>query len=140
MQSDMKKAIQVTFPRYEDRNGVLCVYECGQRVPFDIRRVFTVLAGAGDVRGDHAHKQCTQLLVCVSGEILVSCDDGTVVTQYRLDDMGMGLLIPPGLWAKEEYVKGGSVLMVFCDRVYEADDYIRNYDDFKEYVGLMGAK
>lgn len=136
----MTKPIEVTFPRYADKNGVLCVYQCGHDVPFDIRRVFTVTAGKRDIRGDHAHKQCTQLVVCVAGEILVSCDDGAVVTQYHLTDMGTGLLIPPGIWAKEEYVRGESVLMVFCDREYEADDYIRNYDDFKKYIGTRELK
>lgn len=114
---------------------MLCVYEGGQHVPFDIRRVFTVSAREGDTRGDHAHKQCTQLLICVSGKIRVSCDDGSFVTQHLLDNMGAGLLVPPGIWAKEEYVTDSAVLMVLCDRHYEVDDYIRDYNDFKTFVG-----
>lgn len=125
----------IHFKKYEDPNGVLCVYESGQHVPFDIRRVFTVSARKGDTRGDHAHKQCTQLLICVSGQIRVSCDDGSVVTQHLLDNMGASLLVPPGIWAKEEYVTDGAVLMVLCDRNYEVDDYIRDYSDFKTFVG-----
>lgn len=132
----MISATAVHFKKYEDPNGVLCVYEAGHHVPFDIRRVFTVSARAGDTRGDHAHKQCTQLLICASGKIRVSCDDGSVVTQHLLDNMGAGLLIPPGIWAKEEYMTDGAVLMVLCDRGYEAEDYIRDYTDFKTFVGL----
>lgn len=120
---------------YGDENGVLCVYECGQQVPFDIRRIFTISALVGDIRGDHAHKQCSQLLVCVSGQIRVVCDDGLVVTHHLLDSMNYGLLVPPGIWAKEEYMTDGAVLMVLCDRNYEETDYIRNYKEFKYFLG-----
>lgn len=114
-----------------DNNGDLCVYECGQHVPFNIRRVFTVSAKAGDIRGNHTHKKCTQLLVCVTGQIRVTCDDGSVITQHLLDSMDVGLLVPPGIWAKEEYLMDDAVLMVLCDRGYEAEDYIRDYNNFK---------
>jgi dTDP-4-dehydrorhamnose 3,5-epimerase-like enzyme len=131
-------ATRIQFPIHRDENGVLCVYECGQQVPFDVQRVFTVSAKVGDTRGDHAHKLCTQLLVCVSGKIRVSCDDGVTVTLHYLDNMGDGLLIPPGVWAREEYVTDGAVLMVLCDRKYEADDYIREYREFRNYLGDKG--
>ena len=124
----------IQFPKYADPNGVLCVFECGRHVPFDVRRVFTVSARVGNIRGDHAHKKCTQLLVCVSGKIRVTCDDGSVVTEYYLDSMGSGLLIPPGIWAKEDYLVDGAVLMVLCDRGYEGEDYIRDYGDFKTFL------
>ena len=134
----MTSAKAISFKKYEDPNGVLCVYEGGQQVPFNILRVFTVSAKLGDTRGDHAHKQCTQLLICVSGKIRVSCDDGAVVTSHLLNNMGAGLLVPPGIWAKEEYVEDNTILMVLCDRGYEVDDYIRIYDDFKAYIENKG--
>lgn len=130
----MATATLIRFTTHEDSNGTLGVYECGKHVPFDIRRVFTVSAREGDVRGDHAHKECTQLLVCVSRRIRVSCDDGLIVTQYLLDDISMGLLVPPGIWTKQEYLVGGAVLMVLCDHVYEAADYLRDYNDFKTFI------
>lgn len=127
----------ITFPRYADGNGVLCVYEAGQKVPFDILRIFTVSAAMGDIRGAHAHKRCSQLLVCVSGQIRVACDDGSVVTQHLLSSMNAGLLIPPRIWATEEYMSDGAVMMVLCDRRYEEDDYIRDYEKFKDFIGAV---
>ena len=126
----MKLASLVTFPKHADPNGVLCVYESGKAVPFDIKRVFTITARANDVRGDHAHKRCSQLLVCLAGAILVSCDNGVAVTEFTLDNIGTGLLIPPGIWATQHYVEDNSVLMVLCDRGYEKDDYIRAREEF----------
>ena len=130
----MSVATPIHFPMHADNNGVLCVFECGQHVPFDIRRVFTVSARRGDVRGDHAHKKCTQLLICIAGAIRVTCDDGLLVTQHFLDNMGVGLLVPPGIWAKEEYMLDDAILMVLCDRGYEAEDYICDHDKFKMFV------
>ena len=129
----MNLATPIPFPKYSDVNGVLCVFESGRHVPFEIRRVFTVSAKAGDTRGDHAHKKCTQLLVCVSGKIRVTCDNGSTVIEHYLDNKGLGLLIPPGIWAKEEYVHD-AVLMVLCDRGYEEEDYLRDHSDFKTFL------
>lgn len=137
---NMATATPVYFPKHEDVNGALCVYESGRHVPFDIRRVFTVSARKGDVRGDHAHKQCTQLLVCVAGNICVTCDDGSASQNYILDNIGIGLLVPPGIWAREEYMVDDAVLMVLCDRDYEPDDYIRDYNEFQIFLAVKESK
>ena len=130
----MSQIAAIQFQKYEEDNGFLCVYESGQKVPFEIKRVFSVSAKGGDIRGDHAHKKCTQLLVCVSGAIRVVCDNGSVKSVHRLDGMWNGLLIPPGIWSTQEYLVDNAVLMVMCDRGYEAADYIRDYNDFKTFL------
>jgi len=66
----------------------------------------------------------------LAGAILVSCDNGVAVTEFTLDNIGTGLLIPPGIWATQHYVEDNSVLMVLCDRGYEKDDYIRAREEF----------
>lgn len=132
----MPNATSIHFPKHEEDNGSLCVYESRQQVPFDIRRVFSVSARRGDVRGEHAHKKCTQLLVCVFGKVRVTCDDGEVASEHLLDGMQTGVLVPPGIWSKQEYMTDGAVLMVLCDRGYESDDYIRDYINFKLFRGF----
>ena len=64
----------------------------------------------------------------------MTCDDGLVVTEHLLDTMATGLLVPPGIWMKEEYMVDDTVLMVLCDRSYEDEDYIRNYLNFKSFL------
>ena len=130
----MTKPFLIDFQLHGNDTGVLCVYETGKSVPFQISRVFTVSAKKDEVRGNHAHKQCSQLLVCVSGEIEVTCDNGTDESIYQLNNMGQGLLIPPGIWAVEKYIREDSVLIVLCDRGYEEEDYIRDYDEFKNHI------
>jgi len=132
----MKKPLLINFQLHTNDNGVLCAYETGKSVPFVINRVFTVSALKDEIRGNHAHKECSQLLVCVSGKINVICDDGLQITEYKLASMGEGLFIPHSIWAHNEYLEESSVLMVLCDRGYEESDYIRDYDKFKTYVRL----
>lgn len=43
------------------------------------------------------------------------------------------LLIPLVFLPKQTYKTYGSILTVFCDRLYEAEDYIRDYDEFKRF-------
>jgi len=128
----MLKEKIIQFEVHSNSTGNLCVYESDDGVPFDIKRIFTVMAKKNEIRGNHAHKICQQLLVCVSGEIEVICDDGLNQRTYRLSEMGKGLLIPPGIWASEKYINEGSVLMVLCDQAYEKNDYIFNYEEFKK--------
>ena len=120
--------------RHEEDNGYLCVFQRGINVDFDIRRVFAVSALQGDVRGEHAHRQCSQLLMCVSGKILVTCDDGSKKAQYLLNGMHIALLLPPGIWAKQEYLTKDALLIVLCDRDYEPEDYIRDYSEYIEFL------
>ena len=90
----------------------------------------------GDIWENHAHKKCTRLLTCVSGKIQVSRDDRLAVTEHLLDKMSVGLLVPPSIWAKQKHVTDAAVLMVLCVRGYEADDYLRNHNEFKKFIDL----
>lgn len=121
---------ELKLPRHARADGDLVVLEQGKQMPFAALRVFTVRAAAGAVRGQHAHKQCNQLLVCVHGEIAVECDDGVAKSHYVLDGGDKGLLIPASIWGTETYRTDGAVLMVLCDRPYEEEDYLRNYEQF----------
>lgn len=136
----MTKPLLINFPLHANDSGTLGVYETGKSVPFKISRVFTISAKKGVTRGHHAHKECSQLLVCVSGVINVICDDGINITEYKLQNMGLGLLIPSGLWAYEKYLEDDSVLMVLCDHGYAESDYIRDYNKFKIYIGSKNKR
>lgn len=127
---------QVELPLYGAENGELVVMEGLAHVPFRIARVFTVRAPMDAVRGMHAHRRCAQFLVCVSGSIEVVCDAGGEKLKVLLDRPGLGLLIPPSIWATEIYRQADSVLVVLCDRNYEAEDYIRDYDEFLAYRAI----
>ena len=121
-------------------SGDLVVMEGVAHVPFNIARVFVVRGVAGAIRGQHAHKACTQFMTCHYGKVEVQCDDGHEVAVFMLDHANFGLLIPPGIWAQQTYLVSNSVLTVLCDRPYEKQDYIRDYSDYQDYIGIGGFK
>jgi UDP-2-acetamido-3-amino-2,3-dideoxy-glucuronate N-acetyltransferase len=135
----MNREKRIDFDVYTDTNGFLIAYESNGKFDFAIQRVFTVHAKSEDVRGEHAHLECSQLLVCISGKVEVLCDDGvSSVRQYALDSCsGSSLLIPPNIWSTQKYVQNDSVLMVLCSHRYDPNDYIRDYVLYKRHVNLL---
>jgi dTDP-4-dehydrorhamnose 3,5-epimerase-like enzyme len=116
--------------RHISREGELTVVEVGKDVPFKIMRSFTIRATGGVIRGQHAHKHCAQFMICQAGVVEVICDDGKKQKQFMLDRFNLGLLVPPGIWASERFLGDHTILDVLCDRLYDENDYIRDYADF----------
>ena len=125
----MKLVKLIKFPYLKENNGDLVVVE-GEIIPFSIKRVFNVRQQKGDIRGRHAHRHCSQLLICTNGAVEVKCDDSCTTETYILDKPNFGLFIPPGIWADQKYMENNTILTVLCDRLFEEADYLRNYDDF----------
>ena len=126
----MKLVKLIELPFHEDNNGDLVVVE-GDIIPFSIKRVFNVRQQKGDIRGKHAHRHCSQLLICTNGAVEVECDNSRTNEIYVLDKPNFGLLIAPRVWTEQKYIKNNTILTVLCDRPYEEADYLRNYNDFK---------
>jgi len=124
---------KIDFPCHVDGDGELVVMEGQTNLPFAIARVFVVRAPEGAFRGQHAHRLCSQLLTCPNGLVEVECTDGEHSSSFILDHPNVGLLVPPSIWSKQLYSEPGTALTVLCDRPYEAEDYIRDYQEFLEY-------
>jgi len=130
----MKSVELIKLPYYQENDSDLVVAESqGNTVPFPIARIFNVRAQRGITRGRHAHRECTQLLICTNGTIKVTCDNGKKTSTYILDEANYGLLIEPGIWSEQKYMEENTVLTVLCNLSYDEDDYIRNYEDFLKY-------
>lgn len=117
-----------------DPNGTLSVIEGSRHVPFEIKRLFYVYGvHPGDVRGQHAHREAAQALICVRGTIKVTVDDGLAKKTFVLDRPDRGLLIPPTLWAEQRYELAATVLLVLSDQPFTEADYIRDYGAFTAF-------
>lgn len=126
------------LPIVKDLRGTLSVAEYGKTLPFIPKRYFVVYDVSNyEVRGEHAHKELQQFLVCVTGSGSVVVDDGENRDEILLDSPGVGLYLPPMVWATQYKYSPDAVLLVLADDVYKADDYIRDYD---EYLVLKGRK
>jgi UDP-2-acetamido-3-amino-2,3-dideoxy-glucuronate N-acetyltransferase len=121
----------IKLTKAADMRGSLIAGQAGGGIPFDPRRFFVVYDVPGSrVRGEHAHRQCSQFLVCLRGGVTVMVDDGEARDEFRLDRPEIGLLVPPMVWATQFRHTPDAVLLVLASHDYDAGDYIRDYEAF----------
>ena len=124
----------IELPRLKNRAGNITVVNNNDNIPFEVKRVFYIYdIPGGEDRGAHAHKDCHQFLVAVSGSFEVEMDDGTNKRIITLNRPYYGLHIPPGIWAAEKGFSSGAVCLVLASHKYDEKDYIRDYKDFLAY-------
>ncbi|HYH16650.1 MAG TPA: FdtA/QdtA family cupin domain-containing protein [Flavisolibacter sp.] len=123
----------VTLPQIKNRAGNITPVHNSIELPFDVRRVFYLYdIPGGESRGAHAHRECHQFLIAASGSFEVLLDDGRTQRLVQLNRPYHGLHIPPLIWASEINFSSGSICLVLASHTYNADDYIREYDEFKK--------
>jgi len=124
----------VEFPVIKNRAGNITPVNNSENIPFDIRRVFYIYdIPSGETRGGHAHKYCHEILIAASGSFDVEIDDGTNKKVINLNRPMTGLHLPPGIWASEKNYSSGAICLALTSHIYEEEDYIRKYSDFKDY-------
>ena len=124
-------------PLIRDLRGSLSVREIGNGLPFIPQRYFVIMDVPGkDVRGEHAHRELEQLLVCVKGSVCCVADDGSERQEFLLDSPETALYLPPMVWGIQYRYSSDAVLLVLASAPYDAEDYIRNYDEFLSLASL----
>ena len=119
------------LPAFEDMRGDLSVGNIPVDVPFEPRRYFLVYSVPSiEIRGEHAHRECHQFIVCTHGACSVVVDDGQTSAEVRLARPSLGIYMPPMTWAVQYKYTADAVLMVLASHPYDPDDYIRTYVDF----------
>lgn len=122
-----------------DPRGDLSVGEFPLDVPFEPKRYFLVFNVPSEkTRGEHAHYQCHQFLICVKGSCAVVVDDGESRCEVLLESSDMGVHLPPLTWGIQYKYSNDAVLLVFASHSYDPDDYIREYSVFVEVVRRRG--
>ena len=129
------------FQEKGDDRGHLVIVEGGQDIPFEIKRVYYMYdTREGVRRGFHAHKSLEQILICIHGSCKVLLDNGTEKKVIPLEKPYEGLYIANNMWREMFDFSPDAVLMVLASEVFNEADYIRDYDEFLELVGIRGKK
>lgn len=106
------------------------------QLPFEVKRVFwTYHTPESIVRGRHAHHKTEQILMAVTGRIVVTTETANGVIQtFVLEKSNQAVYIPPHVWHTMQY-SHTAIQVVFASTLYDETDYIRNHDDFKRIWG-----
>lgn len=126
----------IELPKIHNPEGNLTPIENSIEIPFDVKRVFYLYdVPGGESRGAHAHKSCHQFIIAASGAFEVLLDDGKTKRVVQLNRPYIGLHIPPGIWASEINFSSGSICLVLASHPYNENDYIRDYNEYLNFIG-----
>ena len=115
--------------------GELSFFEGGNDIPFDIKRIYYISkVPEGTRRGFHAHKELKQLLFCPYGRIQLVLENANGREEIELYDPSIGVVIEEPTWREMLWLQKDSVLCVAASDYYKPEDYIRDYDEFKELI------
>ena len=133
--SPLDKVRIIDFPKICDPRGHLSFIEGGCHVPFAIKRVFYIYdVPGGASRGAHAHKENSSVLIALSGSFDLHLSDGEREMIITLNRATKGVFIPPGIWDSMHNFTTGTVCLALCSHYFDEEDYIRDYNDYLDYV------
>lgn len=120
----------IDIPKITDPRGNLAVIE-KSTLPFEMKRLYYLFdVPSTSHRGGHAHKECFELLIAISGSFTVILDDGKDKKEVTLNKPDKGLLIPTMIWRELSDFSSGAMCLVVASQEFNETDYIREYDDF----------
>ena len=127
----MDKPEIIQLPKFLDARGNLSFVQQMDHIPFEIRRTYWLYdVPGGECRGGHAYKENQEFIVAMSGSFDIVLDDGTEKKTFTLNRSYYGLYVPKGLWREMENFSTNSLAMILSSTDYDANDYVRDYDEF----------
>ena len=124
----------LSLPKIHTESGNITAINNGIEVNFNIKRCYYLYdIPGGAARGGHAHKNLHQLIVAASGSFEVRIDDSYECQTILLNQPDQGLYLPPGLWRELDNFSAGSICLVLASEKYSEADYIRDYNEYRNY-------
>ena len=125
------------FQQHGDERGHLVIVEGAKDIPFEIKRIFYIYGSSENVvRGQHANLRSEFVLINVAGKSKVRVKDGLGnEAVFSLNRPHTGIYLPRMMWKEMYDFTEDSVLLVLASEHYDAEEYIRNYDDFVRKIG-----
>ena len=127
----MKSPKIFNFKKFTKTSGKLLPITFNNKFPIKIKRIFILYGKKNYIRGDHAHKKCSQVFFPFVGKIKINM-------KYKKTEKGINLshnetkalLVPPKIWSSVEFLDNNTVVLVLTDYEYDFKDYIETYKEF----------
>lgn len=127
----MEEVRIINLPKFLDSRGNLSFVEQENHIPFEIRRTYWLYdVPGGEYRGGHAYRENQEFIIALSGSFDIILNDGFEKKVFTLNRSYYGLYVPKGLWREMENFSTNSLALILSSTEYDANDYIRDYDEF----------
>ena len=127
----MKSPKIFNFKKFTKTSGKLLPITFNNKFPIKVKRIFIIYGKKKYLRGDHAHKKCSQVFFPIMGKIKINIKYKKTEKSINLSHNGSkALLIPPRIWSSVEFLNNKSVVLVLTDYEYDFKDYIETYKEF----------
>ena len=123
------------FRSFTKKSGKLTAFSLRKNFPIKVKRIFIINGKKNFVRGDHAHKKCSQFVYSILGKIRIELiskkEKKTIILNHNNNE---GYLLKPKTWCKIKFLTKNAILLVACDMEYQFNDYIEKYSDFLKII------
>lgn len=121
----------------KDKRGYLISFEVNNFKYFKIKRFFFInFLKKNIIRGNHAHKKCSQFIICSSGKVKINLT--TVSNQKKTfilnGSYSFGIYVKPYNWIVLESLKKNTQVICLADKVYDKKEYIKDIELFKNKI------
>jgi len=131
----MKKIKKYKINSYSKNSGTIITMSFDKNFPIKVKRIFFIYGKKNKIRGNHAHKNCSQFFYPVSGKFQLDIQTSNKRKKIIINrNSKIGILVPPKYWVSVKILDNNSSLMVICDQLYNANDYIENFNEYKKYL------
>lgn len=125
----------INLESHNDSRGSLVAIEYPRNIPFEVKRVYYLFNNQENLeRGKHAHKKLKQVYIALAGSCIVEFDNGKEKKSLTLNNPEQGILIDEVIWREIKNISKDCVLLVLADEIYKEEDYIRDYNEFIDFI------
>lgn len=117
----------------DDSSASLSVLEFAD-LPWKPERIYWLYNfKTASTRGNHAHKQLSQVFVMLAGSVVLDLHRGQSHEQVTFTTDSGQILIAPGTWRVISSASQDARLLVVASHAYSEEDYIRTWDEYQNW-------
>ena len=121
--------------KFVNNNGTLVPVYLNKIKKFKLKRFFILYGKKKYFRSDHAHSKCSQIIIPLSGEILIKIVSKNYIKKFRLNTKSkVAIYVPPYNWVTIYFKNNNDSLLTLCNYKYDKKEYISLYKDFKKII------
>lgn len=122
----------IELPKILDERGNLSFLEEQNHIPFEIKRVYWIYdVPGGEVRGGHAYRELSEVIIALSGSFDIYLNDGKEEKTITLNRSYHAVFVPKMIWRQLQNFSTNSLCLIAADAHYDENDYIRSFEDYK---------